>query len=127
MIRRPPRSTLFPYTTLFRSFHGHLGRLLGLTGHFEEAMTSIDVAIDLQPADHVLHHVRGMILRNAIWRGDGVFTTVLEQAKEAATSFEESRRLSPDLEHGYISEVQMLIDVLDRFGREERGDRRAHV
>src|SRR2546430_10206503 len=24
MIRRPPRSTLFPYTTLFRSVHGHL-------------------------------------------------------------------------------------------------------
>src|SRR3712207_7817010 len=24
MIRRPPRSTLFPYTTLFRSFHGNL-------------------------------------------------------------------------------------------------------
>src|SRR3712207_8253828 len=23
MIRRPPRSTLFPYTTLFRSFVGH--------------------------------------------------------------------------------------------------------
>src|SRR3712207_7274171 len=25
MIRRPPRSTLFPYTTLFRSALGHLG------------------------------------------------------------------------------------------------------
>src|SRR3712207_8504483 len=25
MIRRPPRSTLFPYTTLFRSFHGGEG------------------------------------------------------------------------------------------------------
>src|SRR5258708_30456153 len=24
MIRRPPRSTLFPYTTLFRSLYGHL-------------------------------------------------------------------------------------------------------
>src|SRR5260370_23466005 len=24
MIRRPPRSTLFPYTTLFRSLHEHL-------------------------------------------------------------------------------------------------------
>src|SRR3989442_3315441 len=24
MIRRPPRSTLFPYTTLFRSLHGPL-------------------------------------------------------------------------------------------------------
>src|SRR2546430_9382863 len=42
MIRRPPRSTLFPYTTLFRSrrdvaladrFADHLGRLrLGLRG-----------------------------------------------------------------------------------------------
>src|SRR5256885_14395112 len=25
MIRRPPRSTLFPYTTLFRSFNGMVG------------------------------------------------------------------------------------------------------
>src|SRR2546422_1755504 len=32
MIRRPPRSTLFPYTTLFRSSHGakqHLGEPVG--------------------------------------------------------------------------------------------------
>src|SRR5690349_24116896 len=27
MIRRPPRSTLFPYTTLFRSTCGDIGRL----------------------------------------------------------------------------------------------------
>src|SRR5258708_20427312 len=26
MIRRPPRSTLFPYTTLFRSLHGKIVR-----------------------------------------------------------------------------------------------------
>src|SRR5690349_22305468 len=26
MIRRPPRSTLFPYTTLFRSLRGRIGR-----------------------------------------------------------------------------------------------------
>src|SRR2546430_12087585 len=25
MIRRPPRSTLFPYTTLFRSYYDHFG------------------------------------------------------------------------------------------------------
>src|SRR2546430_8989494 len=29
MIRRPPRSTLFPYTTLFRSLFGALGVWLG--------------------------------------------------------------------------------------------------
>src|SRR3712207_7755448 len=30
MIRRPPRSTLFPYTTLFRSLHGETRCLLQL-------------------------------------------------------------------------------------------------
>src|SRR5256885_2655385 len=29
MIRRPPRSTLFPYTTLFRSLSTSFGRALG--------------------------------------------------------------------------------------------------
>src|SRR3712207_7546567 len=29
MIRRPPRSTLFPYTTLFRSQHRHRRRIGG--------------------------------------------------------------------------------------------------
>src|SRR3712207_9429633 len=30
MIRRPPRSTLFPYTTLFRSVVGGLGEAVGI-------------------------------------------------------------------------------------------------
>src|SRR3989454_8959829 len=39
MIRRPPRSTLFPYTTLFRSRVEHMramkdGALLANSGHF---------------------------------------------------------------------------------------------
>src|SRR5256884_1602457 len=36
MIRRPPRSTLFPYTTLFRSIHGEV---------------IVDVAVDRISAD----------------------------------------------------------------------------
>src|SRR2546422_5270494 len=36
MIRRPPRSTLFPYTTLFRSSVGHRG--------VSRATTSVSVA-----------------------------------------------------------------------------------
>src|SRR2546422_5529788 len=35
MIRRPPRSTLFPYTTLFRSQHRH-GRYVGHQSDHDE-------------------------------------------------------------------------------------------
>src|SRR5437667_8457429 len=31
MVRRPPRSTLFPYTTLFRSHHGAASSRIGST------------------------------------------------------------------------------------------------
>src|SRR2546430_7341886 len=34
MIRRPPRSTLFPYTTLFRSFRGKEYRGYGFGTHY---------------------------------------------------------------------------------------------
>src|SRR3989442_2689663 len=33
MIRRPPRSTLFPYTTLFRSLHEVTGHAVGDQGN----------------------------------------------------------------------------------------------
>src|SRR3712207_7217826 len=35
MIRRPPRSTLFPYTTLFRSRHDAAGRVVPADKRFE--------------------------------------------------------------------------------------------
>src|SRR2546426_3622190 len=36
MIRRPPRSTLFPYTTLFRSLHNCGGASIGTLGEERE-------------------------------------------------------------------------------------------
>src|SRR3712207_8657930 len=51
MIRRPPRSTLFPYTTLFRSAVGlqpHLGNQTAhqrLTG-FRQALVAADLPVD---------------------------------------------------------------------------------
>src|SRR2546427_1027564 len=44
MIRRPPRSTLFPYTTLFRSMRGAAASVLIL------AMGTSGVALSQQPA-----------------------------------------------------------------------------
>src|SRR5258708_23331664 len=61
MIRRPPRSTLFPYTTLFRS-HGLRRSILGfgnflLIAHQEIViMAGLDaVALPEQFGDAVLH------------------------------------------------------------------------
>src|SRR2546430_16716285 len=44
MIRRPPRSTLFPYTTLFRSF---TGALVGRDNRVDLALVRIDGATNL--------------------------------------------------------------------------------
>src|SRR2546422_6105193 len=46
MIRRPPRSTLFPYTTLFRS---NLKDPLGLSGCDQSCQNQIAVLQDLFP------------------------------------------------------------------------------
>src|SRR3712207_4508488 len=39
MIRRPPRSTLFPYTTLFRSMAEAMGDTDKAARHFEQSLT----------------------------------------------------------------------------------------
>ncbi len=101
-------------------FHAHLGRLLGHNGEYGDAIRSVDLAISLQPEDHVLHHMRGMVLRQALRSAgdDGAsINELVDLAQQASDSFAESRRLSPDLEHAYISEVQMLIALVDRAGK----------
>src|SRR5947208_11486748 len=65
MIRRPPRSTLFPYTTLFRSRAGFLApsnghsrcRTLGHTSTIKTAtsgMRSEEHTSELQSPDHLV-------------------------------------------------------------------------
>src|SRR5687768_17890003 len=48
MIRRPPRSTLFPYTTLFRSIEAALtGHLVFATLHTNDAPSALTRLIDM--------------------------------------------------------------------------------
>src|SRR5256886_12391924 len=67
MIRRPPRSTLFPYTTLFRSQAlralqlAEQRQVLGLDGHVEARRRLVGdeqprAARDRDPADDALAH-----------------------------------------------------------------------
>src|SRR3712207_9350503 len=45
MIRRPPRSTLFPYTTLFRSVHNHYKRLAHQTKHNDVELAKSNILL----------------------------------------------------------------------------------
>src|SRR5258708_16624327 len=70
MIRRPPRSTLFPYTTLFRSHSGDCGSALsspgpdprftvmvavgGVTVHGDHDRRSEEHTSELQSPDHLV-------------------------------------------------------------------------
>src|SRR3712207_7436617 len=60
MIRRPPRSTLFPYTTLFRSVHAHLtlagGRVDQLQDHLAGLLIMLGAGVQ----------VAGAVLRAAV-------------------------------------------------------------
>src|SRR2546430_6058149 len=59
MIRRPPRSTLFPYTTLFRSHDaGHVAPLL-LLGELDGAVQ----LLFLEEARELRRELRGLLLR----------------------------------------------------------------
>src|SRR5260221_2641718 len=70
MIRRPPRSTLFPYTTLFRSLllQQHVAGIEAVVGP-EDRQSGFGLALDDRPIDGagatVLWQQRGVILDRA--------------------------------------------------------------
>src|SRR3712207_6909610 len=66
MIRRPPRSTLFPYTTLFRS--GLLVDLVALAGLDALAQVDLGTRQHTHQADAALGRMAGQILQTALAR-----------------------------------------------------------
>src|SRR2546429_228286 len=77
MIRRPPRSTLFPYTTLFRS----VGRLDASLKRFEEALSHLAAAHDRNTTDAEISYYLGIAY-------EGV-----EREKDAVDAYQEAMRL----------------------------------
>jgi tetratricopeptide (TPR) repeat protein len=96
-------------------FWAHLARLLYIEfAAYGEAEQNINRALELNPKDHVIHHMKGMILRGKVYdliRQELPLKQIVEVSEIASQSFSEARELSPDDEHGYISEVQLIIKV----------------
>jgi tetratricopeptide (TPR) repeat protein len=102
-------------------FWAHLGRFeaIEMEDH-DAALVAIDRAIALKGDDHVLHHMRGMAIRyqiNDLVREGSDIGDLADLARAAAESFEKAREIDPEKEHGYISEAQMIVHVLDYANR----------
>src|SRR2546428_5235119 len=85
MIRRPPRSTLFPYTTLFRSVEGALGAVEqvgqagdAVVGGIEGALPDVDV-VEQRSEEHTSE------LQS---RSDLVCRLLLEKKKKISVSLD---------------------------------------
>src|SRR5437773_3291110 len=69
MILPPPRSTLFPYTTLFRSEHRNLGVAFYKTAMLDEAAREFRRVAELRPGEANAHFYIGLVaLKQARWR-----------------------------------------------------------
>lgn len=107
-------------------FWGHLARFYNIKMHNnDEALIAVNKAIELSDeSDALLFHMKGMCLRSKAyelinyWRGNKniqpeAIKKINELVEESSESFQECRELNPSNEHGYISEVQMLIQLID--------------
>src|SRR2546430_4669490 len=65
MIRRPPRSTLFPYTTLFRSFSQFAGQDQQSNAEAQRLLEQIELGLKQQPSNPRLLAARGLALERS--------------------------------------------------------------
>ncbi|MEQ8854145.1 RNA-binding domain-containing protein [Gimesia sp.] len=105
-------------------FWAHLGRFLStVLKEHNSALESVEHAISLQPNDHILHHMKGMVIRAYVYQlisEKKPIEDVVDHAANAANSFLQARDLEPDDEHGYISDVQMCLKILDYCGETQK-------
>src|SRR2546422_2624588 len=92
MIRRPPRSTLFPYTTLFRSL----------------SKKSIDTLLATHPDSARAHQALA----------ENYF--VLRQMPQAEKEYLEALRLRPDRSEEHTSELQSRLHLVCRLLLEKK-------
>src|SRR2546430_12583454 len=86
MIRRPPRSTLFPYTTLFRS-PAALARRLGQAGWVDNETVGWELQPQLRPGQSLVDR------DGRLWRWDG-FTRLAPATSATAEKLRQRNRLA---------------------------------
>ncbi|MEV4919444.1 ATP-binding protein [Streptomyces tirandamycinicus] len=118
-------------TLLFPSeshLHAHLARYQAVRMHdLARAKSSIDRALELSNSDSVVYHMKGMIHRQEVYdlmSQKSALSSVVRSAEIASEAFSTSRELRRDNEHGYISEVQMLLRLAEYARQQVDGNNR---
>src|SRR2546427_3104498 len=95
MIRRPPRSTLFPYTTLFRSGRGlvvaSVGSMLGLLGALLANRLLAAMLYEVTPTDLATLTVRSEEHTSELQSQSNLVCRLLLEKKKKTTKPEELR------------------------------------
>ncbi|MDQ3769597.1 MAG: hypothetical protein M3370_09010, partial [Actinomycetota bacterium] len=108
-------------------FWAHLGRVLSVAKDHAAALEAIDRALNIDPEDDVLHHMKGMILRYKLRsvidnqeRLDEreLRERVLQDVREALEQFERSIELNDESEYGHVALVQLCTQAIE-FGRRQ--------
>src|SRR5260370_22523897 len=102
MIRRPPRSTLFPYTTLFRSFRTPVAPHVPL----RQSTAAIDVVNDPHP---------GLVLPEPARRRSGGALQVAAPRNDVGLVLE-----VPDRSEEHTSELQSHLNLVCRLLLEKK-------
>lgn len=102
-------------------YWAHMGRFYATKiMDYEKAISALNKALAINDQDHVVLHMKGMALRkhaNALIADNGDCETIIDLAEAAAECFEQARAIAPDSEHGYISEIQLIIEILGYYGK----------
>ncbi len=118
-------------------FWAHLGRYLSWCGEHTKALEAIEKSLELDDQDHVLHHMKGMTLREQAYglmkaaekkarSGEDVTAAALEEIEallqQAEDAFSLAREMAPDDEYAHVSHIQLLTWTVE-FGFKMSGTR----
>src|SRR5256886_9666601 len=117
MIRRPPRSTLFPYTTLFRSLYG--GEAALATGPVLETLTLMVVAMTLKeiPATLIQRIRRTRSIMGEAEHGLLAVRAAAQESDELGFLEKSFNKMIEEI-GGTISTVQREADEVAAFAEE---------
>jgi tetratricopeptide (TPR) repeat protein len=118
-------------------FWNHLGRhhIYEMKQDFQAAEAYLQKAVELDPNDKIHHHALGMVRRfwirsqiadalreTTLRTPEELFSSIIPLLDGAADEFAAARRLAPDNDHGYITQVQLIVEVLEGLSQLGEGE-----